>query len=145
MFKLTLITTILLFLNFCGPKEEAPKEEAKEVKTTTPTTTDSGLDSKIKAYEDFVTKFCALTDKMKGASATEKVALAKDFKDDTANLKTLQTDLETLKTSASEEQKKKIEAAAKKATGCAANAAGASTPSLPKTPELPKTPKLPGM
>jgi hypothetical protein len=144
MFKLTLITTILLFLNFCGPKEEAPKEEPKEVKTTT-TTTDSGLDSKIKAYEDFVTKFCALTDKMKGASATEKITLATDFKNDTANLKTLQTDLEALKATASDEQKKKMEAAAKKATGCAANAAGASTPTLPKTPELPKTPKIPGM
>lgn len=139
IFTLSFISILALTLNFCGKKEE-PKEEMKkeEVKTVV----DSGLGSKVKAYEDFVTKFCALTDKMKGASATEKVAMMKDFKEDSANLKTLQTDLDAAK-DATPEQTAKIKAATGKATTCAASAAGVSAPKMPT--EMPKVPKIPGM
>ena len=151
--KITLSIVLVLVsvsLAFCGKKEE-PKPEVKEVKEEVkqPEATGSDLSGKIKAYEDFVTKFCALSEKMKGAALAEKATLTAEFAKDSANLKTLENDLNAAK--ASPDEKAKIAAASKKAAGCAAVAAGAGGSSAPaKTPELPaKTPaiptKVPGM
>jgi hypothetical protein len=152
--KITLSIVLILVslsLAFCGKKEEPkpePKPEVKEeVKTEAPA---SELGAKIKAYEDFVTKFCALSDKMKSASVTEKATLATEFQKDSGNLKTLQADLDAAKSSPDE--KIKIADASKKAAGCAVVAAGGgSVPSIPATPsKLPAVPnkipaKIPGM
>ena len=59
-FNYILIATLAISLAFCGKKEEAKTEMKEEAKTAT---VDNGGDSKIKAYEDFVTKYCALTEK----------------------------------------------------------------------------------
>ena len=151
--KITLSIVLVLVsvsLAFCGKKEE-PKEEVKEVKEEVKQpeapVAEGDLGSKIKAYEDFVTKFCALSEKMKGAALAEKATLSATFAKDSANLKTLQADLDAAKSSPDE--KAKIAAASKKAAGCAAVAAGASSSPV-KTPELPaKAPaiptKVPGM
>jgi uncharacterized lipoprotein YehR (DUF1307 family) len=139
-FNYILIAILAISLAFCGKKEEPKTEMKEEAKTTT----DNGADSKIKAYEDFVTKYCALTDKMKTASATEKVTLAKDFKADSDNLKTLQTDLDSVKDMTAE-QTAKAKAASTKALGCTASAAGTSAPAMPSVKDLPKAPKIPGM
>ena len=100
--KITLSIVLVLVsvsLAFCGKKEE-PKPEVKEVKeevkqpeTAAP---EGDLGAKIKAYEDFVTKFCALSEKMKGAALAEKATLSADFAKDSANLKTLQADLDAI-------------------------------------------------
>ncbi len=144
-FNYILIATLAISLAFCGKKEEAKTEMKEEAKTTA--TVENGGDSKIKAYEDFVTKYCALTDKMKTASAVEKVALAKDFKADADNLKTLKADADSVK-EMTPAQTAKLQAATSKAAGCTANAAGVSAPSVPSMPsakDLPKAPKIPGM
>ncbi|HMV45469.1 MAG TPA: hypothetical protein PK079_06095 [Leptospiraceae bacterium] len=142
LFSLTIIA-ISVSVSFCGKKEE-PKEEVKEVKEEAKQADSSNdLSAKIKAYEDFVTKFCALSEKMKGASVAEKATMSADFAKDSGNLKTLEADLEAAK--ASPDEKARIAAASKKASGCAAVAAGGSAPSS-KTSELPvKTPSIPGM
>jgi hypothetical protein len=147
-----LLVLVSVSLTFCGKKEE-PKVEVKEVKEEVkqaePAPTGSDLGAKIKAYEDFVTKFCALSEKMKGAALAEKATLSAGFAKDSANLKTLQADLDAAKSSADE--KAKIAAASKKAAGCAAVAAGGSAPTAPAgTPTIPaKAPaiptKVPGM
>ena len=84
---------------------------------------------------------------MKTASATEKVALAKDFKNDADNLKTLKADADSVK-DMTPAQTAKLQAATSKAAGCTANAAGVSAPAVPTLPsakDLPKAPKIPGM
>lgn len=152
MVKRITISIVLILVSislaFCGKKEEEPKPEVKdEVKTEVKTeSSSSDLGAKIKAYEDFVTKFCALSEKMKGASVKEKATLANDFKKSSETAKTLEADLDAAK--ASPEQQTIIANATKKAAGCAAVAVGAtpSTPSLPKTPAIPtKAPSMPKM
>lgn len=140
------LTIILLSLSisFCGKKEE-PKEEVKQ-ETKQTEATGSDLSAKIKAYEDFVTKFCALSEKMKSASVAEKATMSAEFAKDSGNLKTLETDLDAAK--ASPDEKARIAAASKKASECAKVAAGAggNSTSPAKNIELPaKTPSIPGM
>ncbi len=145
-----LLVLVSVSLTFCGKKEE-PKVEVKEVKEEVkqPEATGSDLGAKIKAYEDFVTKFCALSEKMKGAALAEKATMSASFAKDSANLKTLQSDLDAAK--GTPDEKVKIAAASKKAAGCAAVAAGGSLPAAPAgTPSIPaKAPaiptKVPGM
>ena len=142
---ISLLLAVALTLSFCGKKEEPKTEPAAtttETTTSTTTTADAGLAGQIKAYEDFVTKFCALTDKMKGASKVEKAALSAEFAKDSSNLKTLQTDLAAAK--ASDNEKAQIAAASKKAADCAA-AANSSSSTSPSTPSLPAKPSIPGM
>ncbi|MCG9876175.1 MAG: hypothetical protein MH321_15465 [Leptospiraceae bacterium] len=150
MFRLTTAMMILaLGLSFNCGKEEPVEETTEEVSASAGS--GSGSNSKVKAYEDFVTKFCALTEKMKTASATESVALAKDFASDSATFKTMTADMNDLKAASSDDQKAKIDAANKKGAACATSAAGTkiSAPDIKKEipKEIPKSvpTKLPGM
>ena len=141
-----LIAILALTISFCGKKEEAKTEPAAttatEETTTNTVAADAGLGDKVKAYEDFVTKFCALTEKMKGATTAEKVTLSAEFAKDSSNLKTLEADLDAAKASPAE--KSKIAAASKKAATCAA-AANTSSSKTPAAPTLPAKPAIPGM
>jgi hypothetical protein len=142
--KISILLLVLSMAIYCGKKEEVVEEETVEETAPKGSTTSP----KIKQYEDFVTKFCALTTKMKTASATEAVQLTKDFVTESATLKTLQTDLKDVEAAADEAGKKRIKAATAKGEECAKSAAaGTSKPSadslkkdIPK--EIPK--KIPG-
>lgn len=143
----TLIFALALSVAFCGKKEEPKMDEpAAEVKDTN-AAAPSGLAGKVKEYEDFVAKFCALSEKMKDAPVTEKATLTAGFVKDSANLKTLQADLADAK--ASGDEKGRIDAATARATECAKVAAGSGSttapavPSMPATPSAPKVPSLP--
>ena len=136
MFRLTIAMMILaLGLAFNCKKEEAVEEQPAVEEAAK---SGGSLDSKVKAYEDFVTKFCALSEKVKTASATEAVSLTKEFASDTATFATLTTDINSIKTSSSEAQKAKIDAANKKGAACASAATSAkiSAPDIKK--EIPK-------
>ncbi|NCN10157.1 MAG: hypothetical protein GW938_09970 [Leptospira sp.] len=149
MFRLTTAMMILaLGLSFnCNKEEEAVEENTEEVSASA----GSGSNSKVKAYEDFITKFCALTEKMKTASPADSVALAKDFASDSATFKTMTADMEDIKAASDADQKAKVDAATKKGTACAASAANTkvSVPDIKKEipKEIPKSvpTKLPGM
>ncbi|WCL49090.1 hypothetical protein [Leptospira sp. GIMC2001] len=150
-----LFLTISLVLALAITSSNCKKEETETTEEMTEETAKSGggggNDAKIKAYEDFVTKLCALTDKMKTASATESIQLAKDFANQSSTLKTMTSDLDKLKAETSDAQKSKIDAATKKGTACVASAANTkiSAPDIKK--EIPKDipkeipSKLPGM
>lgn len=144
--SLALILVLAISVVNCAKEEEKSEEIATEEATSGGNST-----AGIKAYEDFVTKFCALTAKMKTASATESVQLAKDFANDAATLKTMTADIETIKSSSDEAQKTRINAATKKGSDCASSAASTklSAPDIKKAipKEIPKEiPKsIPGM
>jgi hypothetical protein len=144
--SLALVLVLALSVANCAKEEEKAEEIATEEATT-----GGNSSAGIKAYEDFVTKFCALTAKMKTASATESVQLAKDFANDAATLKTMTADIEKIKSSSDDAQKARIDAANKKGSDCASSAASAkiSAPDVKKVipkeipKEIPK--KIPGM
>jgi hypothetical protein len=145
IYSILLILSIVA-LGYCK-SEEAPAEE--ETATETGSGSD-GSSSKVKAYEDFVTKFCALSEKLKTASATESIALTKEFTQSTATYKTMSADMSDLRAASSEAQRARIDAATKKGSDCAAATASAklSAPDIKKEipKEIPKeVPKLPGM
>lgn len=150
MKKLLTIPMFILILSLAidCKKEEEPVEEEVTTEEAEPTEKKSA-NPKIKEFEDFVAKFCSLTEKMKSASVTESVALAKDFATESATLTKLQTDINDIKAASDEDAKARIDKATKKAKACAASAASAKTktPSasdlkkeIPK--EIPK--KIPG-
>ncbi|MDX1959053.1 MAG: hypothetical protein SFU98_10800 [Leptospiraceae bacterium] len=112
----------ILSLVACGKAEEkkpeptpAPKEEPKEEPKAE---VNPAVEKSIKAYEDFVTRFCALADKTAGASIMEKATLTAQFTKDAANLKALQADAEKVKSESNDAQKARIAAAGTKAAGC---------------------------
>jgi hypothetical protein len=132
---LTLILLIsILSLASCGKTEEKKPEPAPVVEEKKPEPTpvaeekkpvsepvaaaNPDAEKKIKAYEDFVVKFCALADKTAGAGLADKVTLTAQFTKDSATLTTLQTDVNSIKATSNEAQKARITAAGTKASAC---------------------------
>lgn len=123
------LLSVLFFVIACG--EEKKPEPATATATATATAEApketpkpaNDFSQKIKEYEGFVTKFCALSEKMKGAGAMEKVTLAADFAKEVSTFNALTTDISSIKASAADDQKKQIESATAKGAACAKAAA----------------------
>ena len=155
--RLVLLISLILSLTLihCGGcKQEAPKTDetkAEESKTEgSKTDNASAPNEKVAAYEKFVNSFCALAEKIEGASDADKLTLGAEFTTKTGELKTLTTDILSARSSLSAEDQEKVDQLDKKAEDCAKKGAAASgsnvkTPSTNDLKNKLPTNKVPGL